>query len=108
MKLSKFFHNESKWTKGCLGRDKEGRAINSFNIIHRDGREIDLGKDAVSFSLYGAVARLYSGDGQSDVILKLGDAARAYTGRKVWLAEFNDSSETTFADIQAVLELANL
>jgi hypothetical protein len=108
MKISRLLLNESKWTKGCLGRDKNGNPINSFNILHCDGKEVDLGKDAVSFSLYGAVVRLYQGDGQAEVFLKLGEAVRRYSGRKIWLAQWNDEQETTFADIQAVLELANL
>jgi hypothetical protein len=108
MKISRLLLNEDKWTKNALARKKDGTPIPSLNIIHKDGKEIDPSREAVCWSLYGAIVHLYNGDGQQEVFLKLGDIIRKYKSQKIYLAQFNDSSETSFEDIQAVLELANL
>lgn len=108
MKISRLIYNESKWTKGCLGRTKDGVAISSFDVIHREGKEMDPTRVVESYSLQGAIIHLYSGDGQSEVFLKLSDVIRRYSGRKVYLAAWNDDPSTSFTDIKNVLEMANL
>jgi len=108
MKLSKLLYSDKKWAQHCLGRTKDGIPVNSLDVIHRDGREFDPSRDLEAFSLYGAIIHLYGGDGQSEVFAKLGDAIRKYSGRKVYLAQWNDEATTTFSDVKAVLEIANL
>lgn len=109
MKISNLLYKEDKWTKNALARNKDGKPIESLNICHfANGVSKDPSKDAYSFSLYGAAAHLYSGEGLQDVLIKLGNAARLHSGKRVWLAEFNDSTSTTFEDIKKVLALAQL
>jgi hypothetical protein len=108
MKLSKLLYKESRWTKGCLGRTKDGTPINSLDIRHRDGHEYDPSREIESYSLYGAIIHLFEGDGRQEVILKVGNAVRQYSGRKIWLAQWNDDPMTSFEDVKAVLEIANL
>jgi hypothetical protein len=108
VKISNLIFKPEKWAQNCLGRTKEGRPIQSFNVVHRDGHELDLSKDAESFSLYGAVIKLYGGEGQADVFFKLSEAVKKYTKQKMYVAQFNDSPTTTYEDIKAVLEIANL
>lgn len=108
MKISRLLYNEAKWTKGCLGRTKEGKAVNNFDIIHKDGHELDPTRNVESYSLYGAIAKLYNGEGQSDIAFKLGDVIRKYKGQRIYLAQFNDDPTTTYEDIMEILKIANL
>ncbi len=109
MKISRLIYRSDRWCQGSLAVNKFGKKLSSLNIYHTsDGKEYDPSKDCVAYSLYGAVAHLYGPDGQGDVLVKLGDAARRYVGRQIWLAEFNDAPTTKFEDIQKVLRMARL
>jgi len=109
MKISNLIYKEDKWCKGCLVTTTDGRKLQNLNIHHFEGgKEINPASAYISFSLYGAIAYLYSGDGQGDVAIKLGDAVRKYTRSNTYLAAFNDDMSTTFKDIQNVLKIANL
>ena len=109
MKISQLIYKEDKWVKNCMALTKNGRKLYDLNIIHSpNGPVYDPSKDCVAFSLYGAISHLYSGDGQQDVCLKLGDVIRRYYGGKIFLAEFNNRPETSFQDIKNVLAIAKL
>jgi len=108
MKLSKFFYNESKWCQGEIARKKDGTPIRNLNIVHRDGFEHDPSREAESFSLHGAVQFLYPGESQGEILFKLSEAVRKYTGQKLYTAQFNDLASTTFEDIKSVLEISGL
>ena len=109
MKISQLFYRENKWMKGGLAKTKNGSIINNLNIRNcAGGVEINPARECVAYSLYGAIAHLYTNEGLSDVSMKLSDAVKRYTGKAVYVAQFNDDPSTTFSDIKKVLSLANL
>jgi hypothetical protein len=109
MRLSQLLYREDKWAKNCMAVKKDGTKLYDLNVYHLpNGEQIDPSKDCVAYSLYGAIAHLYSNDGQQDVTTKLGNAVREYCKCKIWLSEFNNKPETTFQDIKKVLAMAKL
>lgn len=116
MKISSILNQESKWTKNCLGRDKEGKPLASFDTLYLTKydknnnpyhEEVHLEDLAVSFSLQGVIAKCSQGERES-IMKKLSDAIRVYTGKNIYVAQYNDSPDTTFEDITQVLKIAEL
>lgn len=108
MRLASFFSYPSIWTKGAAARDKKG---NPYNLNEFRKKDFDDGNRLESFSLYGAIAFLYSHEKEPESreknLQKLKAAIRKYSGKNYSVAEFNDHPETTFEDIKNVLKIAN-
>ncbi len=107
MNLRKVFILESKWTQGCAARDGNGKPLD-LTFINRDiPKQVKL---LESFSLQGAVAWYFPFETRTEeryrILDKLRNAVRKYTGKDVYVAEFNDDPKTTFEDIQKVLKIA--
>jgi hypothetical protein len=117
MKLSSLLNRENRWTQHCLGRDKNGNALKSLDtyfvakfdkngkIFYQEFKQDEL---AVSYSLYGAVVKCCPLDDHENTMHKLSEAIRRYTGKNLWVAQFNDGLDTKFEDIKAVLKIANV
>lgn len=109
MKINQLLSKESKWCKGALARDKNGKPINCLDIKYFDnGRDIDYGKNAVAYSLYGAISHVYQYDDHENVLDKLHAAMRKVFGKDMVLAVFNDSEKTTFKMVKKVIEEAEV
>lgn len=109
MKISNLLYREDRWIKGALAKSKDGTMLQNLNIYHFDGgKEIDPSVQCVAYSLQGAIVRLYSGDSQGDMFIRLGNIVRNYFGQKVYLAQWNDDPATSFQDVKNVLKLAGL
>ncbi len=109
MKISKLLYRDDRWCQGCLAVNKIGKRLDNLNIYHySNGTELDPSKECVAYSLQGAIVHLYNGENQGDVFTRLGNAARLYYGQKIWVAEFNDLSSTTYKDVMKVLKIADL
>lgn len=117
MKIADLITSEAKWTKDCLGRDKEGNAMNSFDGIYdakydKQGKifyeEKHLDELAKSFSLHGAVIKCYSQDHRASVLGKLSKAIEQYTGKKKYIAQFNNEPTTSYEDVKAVIQIAGV
>ncbi len=108
MKLSQIFTKPENWTQNCLARDKGGRAV-SLDIMHyENGNELNLGQNAKSFSIYGAIANNFNVDARDIVTAKLRDAIKWYTKTNLSIGAFNDSPETKFEDVVAVIKEAGV
>lgn len=105
MRISKLLYRSDKWTKGALGRDKDGNPVELYTHHFAGGREFDSSSIIVAYSLYGAVAKLY-GCSNDQIIGKLKNAIYLVTGQRSTLADFNNRDATTFEDIQTVLKLS--
>lgn len=109
MKISNILYKEDKWCKNCMAITKSGKKLFDLNIHHfEDGKTVDPSRECSTYSLYGAIAHLYNGTSQAEVFSKLSQAIREYTGKQIRVAEFNDSSSTTYEDIKKVLQIAGL
>ena len=109
MKIASLLYREDKWCKNCLATTKNGKKLFNLNVHHfEDGKTLDPSKECNAYSLYGAITHLYNGTSQSEIFSKLSKAIREYKGIPMRVAEFNDSPETTYEDIQKVIKLANL
>lgn len=105
MKIAQLLSKESKWCKNALAKDKNGKAVNCLDVLYLDQgrRTFDLGKNAASFSLYGAVCKCYDYDDHENVLEKLHQAMRKILGKDMVLAEFNNSDKTIFENVKAVI-----
>lgn len=117
MKISSLLHREDRWAKNCIAKDKSGKVlpdINTFylqridkkgNIYYQEFRNDDF---AYSYSLQGAVIKLYDLDERENVMHKLSMAIEKYTGKNYYVAQFNNLPDTTFEDIKKVIEEAGV
>jgi hypothetical protein len=88
---------------------KNGLRLQNLNVYHyENGHTVDPCKEAVAYSLYGAITHLYNQDSQNEAFQKIGNAIREYTGAKIYLAEWNDLPSTTYKDVMHVLKKAGL
>ena len=107
MKLSKFFRTAGKWTQNAMARNINGELINfhAYNLSLGEDRETRV----ESLSLQGALAYFYSQEKEPErrekEIRKLKSAIERYTGRNLYVAEFNNSPQTTFQDVRNVLDI---
>lgn len=103
-----------KWTKGALGRTKEGRAVQNFDVLFTsnpwtgESEERDFAEGVKAFSLHGALVHCYDIDRREQICDKLRKAIIQYTGKSLHVAEFNNLPETTFKDVQTVVRIANV
>jgi hypothetical protein len=110
MKISQLLSKESKWTKGALARDKDGKIISCIDTLYVDqGRKtFDLAKKAASWSLYGAIFRCYDWDDHEQVTEKLHSAMKKILGEDMYIARFNDHEKTNYSKIKQVVEEAGV
>jgi hypothetical protein len=108
MKVRELLSDESKWCKGPLAVDKEGRQTTPKSPT------------ACKWCLWGAILRCYADDPLVpsdnaycaakhkiiDIIQEIHGSSRRGRGRGI--AVFNEASETTFAEIREVLERADV
>lgn len=103
MNLNKIFTNPNRWMKNGRAKYRDGSSV-PFCIKY--GEKI---KEPWSFSLYGAVS--FFSDQETDLRSKtmglLSKAISIYSGRDMFVAEFNDSPDTSFDDITAVIRIYN-
>lgn len=117
MKISELLNTENKWTKGCLGRDKDGNPLQNFdtmfsskfdnkgNIYYEEKNNAD---EAKSFSLYGAIIKSQGIDSRETTLDKLRKAILKHTGKNSYIAVFNDCEETKYSDVKEVLRISGL
>jgi hypothetical protein len=101
MNLIKIFNNSNRWLKGARAKYKDGSDV-PFTYPYGDKP-----KEPWAFSLQGAVT--YYSEAESDsrnkVMSKLSNAIEKYKGRRMFVAEFNDSPDTSFDDLINVLKI---
>lgn len=104
-KLISFFKSKNYWVQNAFAVDKDGNPINlNINTEHEETR-------IYAMSLHGAIAYLFSfereGDRRIQVMNRISKAIAIYKKKNMYIAEFNNSEQTSFEDIQAVLKIAN-
>ncbi len=109
MKISQLLNKEQKWIKGTLARDGNGKQINCLDILYLDQgrRTLDLGRKAVAWSLYGAIATCYVYDDHENVLDKIRQVMRGL-GTNMHIAAFNDHESTTFEIIKKIIQEAGV
>lgn len=109
MRVSQLLSKENRWTKNALARDGNGKAIDCLDLIHfHNGHTLDLGKNAVAYSILGAIAHCYSPDDHEQVLDKIHSAMRKVLNDDMYIAKFNDAETTTFEDVKKVIEIAGV
>jgi hypothetical protein len=109
MKISQLLTKESKWCKGALARDKNGKPINCLDIKYFDkGGTIDFGKNAVAYSLMGAISHCYFYDDHDSVLEKLHQAMRTVLRKDMSVADFNNHEQTRFEILKEVIAEAGV
>lgn len=107
MRISQLLHKESNWCQGALARDAHGKAIHCLDLIHfYNGHTLDLGKDAVAYSIPGAISYCYTYDDHEQVLDKIHSAMIKVLGDNPYISVFNDSEKTTFADVKKIIDIA--
>jgi len=103
MNLLRIFTNQNRWIKNARARYKDGSLV-PFTIKYGEKE-----KEPWSFSLYGAVSFYASAESETRdrIMAKLSQAIEIYTGKSMYVAEFNDSMDTSFEDLIAVLKIYN-
>ncbi len=104
MNLSQIFVNERKWTQNAPARDKNGKLI-TFTAPWDHNTDKNYLRIIDSWSLYGAVA--FFNGAESEVARRLKKAIERYTGKNLYIAEFNDSIDTSFEDVKKVIKIFN-
>lgn len=96
-KIKELLAKPESWAQGSLARNRRGEAVGPSD------------ESACCFCLWGAVVRCYPERSQyCDVLDALHAAIEARVGKRLSLVSFNDRSETTHADILAVVERAGV
>ena len=107
MRLNKFFNHKNKWTKNAQARNGLGETINFMEFSQDSANEKQ--NRVEKLSLYGALAYFYSQEREPEnrekEMMKLKKAIQTYTKKNMFIAEFNDAKETSFEDVQKVLEI---
>jgi hypothetical protein len=101
MNLNKIFTNKNRWMQNGRALNKDG---SNFSFVRKWKEDV---KEPICFSLYGAVTYFTEPESQSrsKIISKLSKAIEMYTGKNLFVAEFNDSPDTSFEDIQNVIKI---
>lgn len=103
MNLIRIFTNSNRWIKNGRARYKDGTDV---PFTSRYGEKL---KEPWFFSLHGAVSfyTTQETDSRDKVMHRLSKAIAQYTGKSMYVAEFNDSMDTSFDDLMAVLRIYN-
>jgi hypothetical protein len=103
MNLSKIFTNKNRWHQNGRAINKDGT---NFSFTKKWKEDV---KEPMSFSLHGAVTYYSEAESQSrsKIMSRLSKAIEIYTGKNLFVAEFNDSPDTSFEDIQNVIKIYN-
>lgn len=101
MNLLKIFNNPNRWIKHAYAKYKDGTNV-PFSYPYGDKP-----KEPYSLSLYGAVAYYTEpdSDSRSKIMNRLSQAIERYTGKSMFVAEFNDKPDTSFEDLLQVLKI---
>ena len=102
MTLRELFKSARQWTKRAYARDHKNKKI---------GRMVDeCGPDAVCWCLLGGLRRCYPDLNEyAEARKRLVMAISLHKGREnISIPEFNDSVNTRFSDIRAVIEKAQV
>lgn len=107
------------WSQGAVARDGNGRPVALFGGTGGDASRAAVNRDAVSFSIYGAVCKATSDAGQVDRLPLLWDVlyrhASAGTGDPTPIGgtnhvhpviQFNEHPGRTKEEVLALLEIA--
>lgn len=107
MNLHKVFASKSRWTQGCNAVSSEGSVV-PFTVNTIIDQNKMLAKIA-AFSLQGAVSWFFpyerDAERRARVMDGLRRAIKQYTGKNLYVSEFNDDPSTTYDDIKAVLKI---
>jgi len=103
MNLIKIFVNPNRWLKDGFAQDKNGKS-HSFTNLWRDNPP-----EPYKFSLQGAVAYFTEpeSDSRRKVMARLSKAIEKHTGKNMYVAEFNNSPDTSFEDLTKVIQIYN-
>ena len=95
--VRELLEKKARWTTDTFARNKDGVAISSEK------------RAAVSFCLLGACQRVYQKDDaqRSIAVCKLRQAVNELSGYRS-ISIFNDSSQTTWSQIKAVIKKAGV
>lgn len=104
MNITRIIYAPHRWTKNTAARDKNG---NPYPTIFPYPSEIDHNKNIASYSLQGVLTFYCPDNTREQYVRKLSKAIEIYTGKKKYIAEFNDSPSTTYEDIMAVCRIMN-
>lgn len=96
MKVKELLDSPEKWTKEAIARDEFG--ISTYLEC----------KNAKSFCLLGGIIKCYGYDFAGDIISEIEFNIRKIFNSKLDLIDFNNDLNTTFEDIQKVLEMADV
>lgn len=103
MNLTKIFVNSNRWLKNGFAEYKDGRKF------QYTGPWKDNPPEPYKFSLQGAIAYFTEQDSgaRQKVTARLSKAIERYTGKNLYIAEFNDSPDTSFEDLSQVIKIYN-
>lgn len=101
MTLRELFKSARQWTTGAYARDHKNKKI---------GLTVEeCGPDAVCWCLLGGLRRCYPDPLiRAEARKRLVMAIAIHSGREKSIPEFNDSKNTRFRDIKAVIEKAGV
>lgn len=101
MNIARILYASHRWTKNTAARDKNGNPYPTTVVYNQNA---DHNKNIASYSLYGVLV-FYADGTREQYAKKLSQAIEKYTGKKMYIAEFNDSPSTTYEDILAVCKI---
>lgn len=103
MNLTKLFVNPNRWIKNGYAQYKDGTRY-SFTRPYNEKHA-----EPYKFSLYGAMCYFTDADSgaRQKVAARLSKAIERYTGKNMFIAEFNDNPDTTFEDLSQVIKIYN-
>lgn len=103
MNLTKIFVNKNRWLKDGFAENKDGTPF-SFTRKWKENSP-----EPYRFSLHGAVAYFTEPDSgaRQKVMDRLSKAIERYTGKSMYVAEFNNSVSTSFEDLTQVIKIYN-
>jgi hypothetical protein len=103
MNLNKIFTNKNKWLQNGRALNKDG---SNFSFTRKWKEDV---KEPICFSLHGAITYFSEPESQSrsKIMSKLSKAIGLYTGKNFFVAQFNDSPDTSFEDILNVIKIYN-
>ena len=93
--VKELLSSPDKWTQNAFARDAYAVSLNACN------------PDAVCWCLSGAILTTYEDEDIEEVWCKLTEVIRRRSGHRD-VVGFNDSHQTTFKEIRAVIEEANI
>lgn len=101
MNLTKIFVNQNRWLKDGFAQYKNG-AEYKFTHAWKDNPP-----EPYKFSLHGAIAYFTEPESgaRQKVVERLSRAIERYTGKRMRVAEFNNSPDTSFEDLTNVIKI---